>query len=571
MSRRVAVLGGGVAGLTAAMELVERGFEVLVVEAGALGGKARSIPVPGTARGGRRDLPGEHGFRFFPGFYLNLPRTMSRIPFPGNPAGVGVRAGVAGNLVETREVLHARADGRDGLVLGVSGSSGQRDVEATLRGLGSFLAQADGLSAAEARYFANRLLVHATSSDERRAAQWEHTSWWDYAGAVGASEEYRRLCVIGPSRSLVAAKAEVASADSIARTQTEFWYGLLGRKQYAAADRVLNAPTNEAWIDPWVRHLEGLGVRFELGRSVRKLEVRDGRVRAAVTAGADGVLRRVEADWFVCAVPAERAVHLLDADVLDADPGLAGIARLETDWMTGIQFYLRRRTPIAQGHAIYLDSPWALTSVSQAQFWTGVDLAAAYEDGTVADCLSVDISAWDVPGPLYGKAAWDCTSREVAAEVWHQLCQALNRPGAEQLTDDLLHSWFLDPAVTGLDGPGRARNSEPLLITTAGSTQHRPRAATALPNLFLAGDWVLNDLNLATMEAADQTGKAAANALLAAAGSQADSCEIRTIETPPELAELHRIDAQLHRAGLPNMFDLPEPWATDGRSNSRTG
>src|SRR4051794_12731214 len=69
----VAVLGGGMAGLTVAHELAERGFAVTVYERNALGGKARSIGVPGTAGGGRRDLPGEHGFRFFPGFYHHVP------------------------------------------------------------------------------------------------------------------------------------------------------------------------------------------------------------------------------------------------------------------------------------------------------------------------------------------------------------------------------------------------------------------------------------------------------------------------------------------------------------------
>src|SRR4051794_22582890 len=79
--RSVAVLGGGMTGLTAAHELAGRGFKVTVYERNALGGKARSIPVPGTAAGGRRDLPGEHGFRFFPGFYHHVPDTMRRIPF----------------------------------------------------------------------------------------------------------------------------------------------------------------------------------------------------------------------------------------------------------------------------------------------------------------------------------------------------------------------------------------------------------------------------------------------------------------------------------------------------------
>ena len=81
MGNKVAVLGGGVAGLSAAHELVERGFQVDVYEAkGVMGGKARTIYKAGSGTGGRPDLPGEHGFRFFPGFYRHLPDTMKRIP-----------------------------------------------------------------------------------------------------------------------------------------------------------------------------------------------------------------------------------------------------------------------------------------------------------------------------------------------------------------------------------------------------------------------------------------------------------------------------------------------------------
>ena len=59
--KRVAVLGGGMAGLAAAHELAERGFDVTVYERKELGGKARSIPVAGTAGAGRRDLPASTG------------------------------------------------------------------------------------------------------------------------------------------------------------------------------------------------------------------------------------------------------------------------------------------------------------------------------------------------------------------------------------------------------------------------------------------------------------------------------------------------------------------------------
>src|ERR1700756_3211542 len=101
MPTRVIVLGGGVAGMSAAHELIERGFEVIVLERRDIaGGKARSIPVDALRAGGhahvRADegvasiehhLPGEHGFRFFPGFYKHVIDTMRRIPsFDGRTA-----------------------------------------------------------------------------------------------------------------------------------------------------------------------------------------------------------------------------------------------------------------------------------------------------------------------------------------------------------------------------------------------------------------------------------------------------------------------------------------------------
>src|SRR5258707_6360346 len=80
----VIVTGGGVGGLTAAQEPAGGGFPVDIYETRPVwGGKARSQPVPGTGTDGRHDLPGEHGFRFYPRFYKHVIDTMSRIPVAG--------------------------------------------------------------------------------------------------------------------------------------------------------------------------------------------------------------------------------------------------------------------------------------------------------------------------------------------------------------------------------------------------------------------------------------------------------------------------------------------------------
>src|SRR5688500_20246884 len=120
---RVIVLGGGVAGMSAAHELAERGFEVVVYEARDIpGGKARSFGVPGSGSGGRTDLPAEHGFRFFPGFYRHLPDTMRRIPYPGRADGV------AGNLVHATRALLAQTGGRNELIGVVHASRSLEDI-----------------------------------------------------------------------------------------------------------------------------------------------------------------------------------------------------------------------------------------------------------------------------------------------------------------------------------------------------------------------------------------------------------------------------------------------------------
>ena len=71
--------------------------------------------------------------------------------------------------------------------------------------------------------------------------------------------------------------------------------------------------------------------------------------------------------------------------------------------MNGIQFYLETDQPLADGHTIYLDSNWALTSISQRQFWRDYDLSQ-YGNGRVGGILSVDISNWTAPGQLQRQA-----------------------------------------------------------------------------------------------------------------------------------------------------------------------
>ncbi|WP_327327215.1 FAD-dependent oxidoreductase [Streptomyces sp. NBC_01210] len=550
-AQSVAVLGGGVAGLTAAHELADRGFRVTVYERRALGGKARSMDVPNSAKGARRPLPAEHGFRFIPGIYHNLPDTMRRIPYPGNANGVW------DNLVAPPEMSFART-GREDLRIPLPWP-GHKPAQLTLdeirRALTAALDTALGIPAHETAYFVNRGLVFLTSCDERRDDTWERTSWWEFIRAERMSYDYQRVLAVGLTRNIVATKAEEASTRTVAALLEAFVFNALGRGADGPLDRILNAPTNEAWIDPWVTHLEKLGVQFKIGWTVREVKYGSGRVTAAVIEDPLGVRRPVTADHYISAMPVEHARRTWGAELRAADSQLARCDNLETDWMTGIQFYLTERAPLLNGHLNCIDSPWSLTAIQQAGHWPSRNFPADYGDGVAVDCLSVDISEWDRAGILYGKTAKQCTRAEVAREVWAQLKASVNDTGRTVLKDSALHSWFLDPGVAGLGTPNPT-NEDELLIHPVGTFHNRPQAATKIPNFFLAGDYVAVDIDLATMEGANASARAAVNALLDNVDSPAARCTVKPLFRAPEVELMKRHDRTRYRLGLRNAFDL---------------
>ena len=512
---RVAVLGGGVAGLTAAHELAERGFEVAVYEArDRLGGKARSLPVPGSGVDGRRELPAEHGFRFFPGFYKHVPDTMRRI-------------GVDGHLVGADRILLAQAEGRNELITAAHLPESLEDFAVLSR----FLLEAAtglGVPPQDTAWFLDRLLTLLTSCDERRLGQWELQSWWRYVDADRRSPAFRKFLAEGLTRTLVAARAREMSARTGGTILLQLIFDLT--RAGGRADRVLDGPTSDVWIDPWAAHLEGLGVAFHREAPIEGIQVSGGRV-TGVTAGG----QPVSADHYVAAVPVEIMRLLAGPALRAAEPRLKRLDKLVTRWMNGAMFYLAEDVPLVHGHALYIDSEWALTSISQRQFWRNFDWAQT-GDGRVEGILSVDVSDWSTPSRRLGKVAMQCTHDEVLDEVWAQLTDHV-----ETLDRANVLRAFLDPAIE-FPNPTQAANLEPLLVNTAGSWEDRPDAVTRVPNLFLASDYVRTYTDLATMEGANEAARRAVNGILDATGSSAPRCELWPLREPAVFAPAKALD-----------------------------
>lgn len=544
MPQKVVVLGGGVAGLSTAHELLERGFDVEVYEALPIpGGKARSIPVPGNdtlgPNGMRKDLPGEHGFRFFPRFYSHVTDTMKRIPLPGGRT-------VFDNLVDTTRVQLARFDRAPIEVISRSPRT-LDDVRVLLGDLGLLYRGDLGLSHDDIAFFAARVWQIVTSCHERRSNEYEKIGWWEFIGAAQRSPGYQTLLGHGITRSLVAAKADLASTKTIGDIFVQLLFDIA--EPGPSSDRVLNGPTNEVWISPWLQYLIGRGVRYHLGTPVTAIDCARGRIQSITVRRAETV-QKVTGDYYVSALPVEDLVPLLTPSLVAADPSLANLRQLEqaTAWMNGVQIFLTQNVDLVHGHTIYVDSPWALTSISQGQFWSDYDLSQ-YGNGSVKAIISVDISEWDQKG-LNGKTAKECNLQELIEEVWEQLKRSLNGGGKEMLKDEQLYAWFLDPDVQLREGAADT-NEEPLLVNLVDTWKLRPEAVTRIPNLFLASDYVRTHTDLATMEAANEAARRAVNGILHASGSSAAPCELWKLHEPEIFAPWRALDLLRYQQGLP--------------------
>jgi uncharacterized protein with NAD-binding domain and iron-sulfur cluster len=582
MTKSVVVLGGGVAGLSAAHELARRGYRVSVFESRSdLGGKAASQVLRGTGTGGRRDLPGEHGFRFYPAFYKHLIRTMEEIPL--DPAAPN-SASVADNLRPCAEAGIAPADGRGLRRFLRRKPSGFFDIADTLEMFFKDLA----VSAGDMGRFGKRLLRYLTASKRRRIEKFEPISWWRFVDGDRYDAKFQKYLRAVP-RIMVAMDPRAGSARTIGDISMQLIedYG----KEGSTSDRTLIGPTSEKWIDPWRAYLEHLGVQFYLGAGVTGLDF-DPAARRVTGARVRGQSASIEADYFVLAAPLEVAVGLVTDQMANADGELAKLKAIGddgltdasgvvgeaspkmVDWMVGVQFYLNEDVPMLRGHVFYPDSPWALSSISQAQFWAlsgDGRFRKRYGDGEVGGILSVDVSDWNREGVFVKKPAKLCSAEEIRREVWEQLKAGVNTPDMALLTDDLLDArWNLDQEIEFPQvAPARPRNRAPLLVHPPGSWFRRPRAESSVENLLLASDYVQTDTILACMEGANEAARRAVNAILKRDGFQGQPCALWELRENPIFDQAKRLDEVAYTSGVraigqvaPGLQELWEedPW-----------
>lgn len=521
----VAIFGGGVAGLSAAQELARFGLEVDVYEKETdFGGKAKNQISDSLMKGSanNRDFLGEHGFRFFPGFYRNLIATMGEIP----NTTTGQR--VTEDLVESDEAGLANPGVGIRSFLRRISMDRPWEVYSRLQALYSDL----GFEPEDIARMAWFRLKYATSGHDRRNIDYEDITWWEFID--GKSERYTdafKLFEASIPSTMSALVAETSSARVIGDITMQFMLGPF--RTYEKPDRLLTGSTLEKWLGPWVEYLDGKpNIHLHNGHTLNELVVSGDYKRIEKAVVSNGLVNDlpVVADYYLVAVPVEVMKRdILSNPDLSNDPNLKPLADRPdnmTSDMVGAQFLLKRDEAMVKGHMFYPQSEWALSSISQGQFWVP-PIRDNYGDGSIEGILSVVISDWETASSR-GKVAGEMRDKDaVLDEVLEQLREAVDGSGID-LGDQNIAGKHLDDAISfdTANATGRTViNGTPLLVHPVGANHDRPLAhnAEGIANLFLAADYVKTSTSLASMEAANEAARRASKAILIANGMNPNS------------------------------------------------
>lgn len=488
-AKRIAIVGGGLAGLAAAAALSGRGFAIELFEARRqLGGRAASFRDPASG-----ELV-DHCQHVSMGCCTNL-------------ADFCRRTGIDDAFRRDRELYFFGPDGRQ-YSFGAS-----RWLPAPLH-LGPAFLRLGYLSLGE-RLGVGRALVKLARTkiddDERQPTVGQ---WLRRQGQSPAAIE-RFWAVV-----LVSALGEEVEHASLAAARKVFVDGFLSARE-AYEILVPQIPLGELYgrrLESW---LDARGVKLWLGAPVEQVtveqvtveqvtveQVTQANVEQAAAMRATGLILpgglRPSFDAVVVALPWRRVHDVFDERALSALPELAGVGRIESAPITGVHLWFDREiTPLAHAVLVGKLSQWVF---NRGRRLANEPCAPGAENRAHSPGIGLEGRA-PSPGGHYYQVVISA-SRELGGRDRDEIIA--------RIVAELASVW---PAAGAAKLLQARMVSEQTAVFSArpGLERLRPPQPTSIADLILAGDWTRTGWP-STMEGAVRSGYLAAEAVLRSFG-----------------------------------------------------
>ena len=268
---------------------------------------------------------------------------------------------------------------------------------------------------------------------------------------------------------------------------------------------ILPGDLQTIFIDPQVHELETLGVEIRYDCEVSDVVMHEGAVAAVVLRDET----ELSADVYALCTPFEVTRAWLHDHFYEADPELGNMHLLEAQPMSALHLRLRKELQgLPREHVFLHGSHYALSFIDVAPHWKGLD--GKHE-------LSFISSNYGPLNKVSREGAKDLLLKEIGEYL--------------PITPADVEHWELNP-----------NTDVPLFINTIGAWSNRPRPKTKIKNLYLAGDYVKNAIDLACMEGAVSAALEAAAQILSDHG---ETESLPVVQIPPEWPRVFLVFARI--------------------------
>ena len=311
-------------------------------------------------------------------------------------------------------------------------------------------------------------------------------------------------------------------------------------------DYILDGPTNDIWINPWVYKLQTRGVIFHFNNKVKHVSI-DKKTRNVKSVYMENG-KILKADIYILALPIE-SLAIVASELAPQASLLA-----KNSYQVQLAFQMHLEKPLSLGYMgdkpiqsfLLRNSMWNLIVESKSISWNVI-----YTKNCYTTQWSATVCQFNTQGILIKKKFIDCTEEEAHVEILAQLesskdlMDLLNRENKDFDGKLRVLKW-ITMDETYIFGPPM-KVFEPKFSNNVGTKLIRPSIQLG-PNVYLSTAYTKETLDIFSMEAAVISGKTVAASILK------ESKPILPLRPFPLLNILRFVDDFLFFYGFPNIL-----------------
>ena len=558
----VIIFGAGISGLTVAHELIEKGYKVTIFEKDSIaGGMARTFRY-------KNGVPTEHSWRGFAPFYYNTFELMKRIPlnsienFTNQFTIEEVRKhNKVDDLwtiykVDVYDITHfvQSHPGGKSNILKCAG----KDVEEVWRSLGytfhinnnhviSHLTEVkvgtlietfekktvfDNLNKVRLKF--KYLFNKSISGREPRLNLKDMIFLFYLFGRVILSDkrkkEYFEVRLDPIVKKYLSKDGYHFISDFIAGPGCGFDKNTMSLGHYATfveysifnsekekGWQVMNKPTSEAWIEPWVSYLKSRGVKFYFNSELTKININK-KIDNCVIKTKDGT-KNVKSDLYVFALNPFNFEDIMEnskrTDIVYKNLFNGNIINNQISFRLGFD----KKINFGQKTTGYvlIDSKYNITFYPQEDSWE--DNVKLGMNGKIKTLISGTIILPYNKGLKYKKSALSLKLNELKEEIIEQMFTSedfryyLNKSKVGRkniIFKEVFDDWYEDGRLL------KSKNRK--WVNNIFNEKYRLEHKTDISNMFICGSHCKTSINIWSMEGAVESGKICSNEILKGTG-----------------------------------------------------